>query len=56
MLALRAHGFDSCPMEGFDAKRVARLLKLPADAEIVMGVGAGERASDGAYDPGMYDP
>jgi nitroreductase len=51
MLALRAHGFDSCPMEGFDAQRVSRLLKLPTDAEIVMVIGAGERADDGVYYP-----
>lgn len=53
MLALRAHGFDSCPMEGFDAVRVSKLLKLPADAEVVMVVGAGERAADGVYYPQM---
>ncbi len=53
MLALRAHGFDSCPMEGFDAVRVRKLLKLPTDAEIVMVVGAGERAPDGVYYPQM---
>lgn len=51
MLAFRAHGFDSCPMEGVDPVRVAKLLNLPGDAEIVMVVGAGERARDGVYFP-----
>lgn len=51
MLAFRAYGFDSCPMEGVDQVRVGKLLKLPDDAEIVMVVGAGERARDGVYFP-----
>jgi nitroreductase len=51
MLAFRAHGFDTCPMEGFDEARVAKLLKLPSDAHILMVVGAGERAPDGIYYP-----
>ena len=51
MLALRSYGFDSCPMEGMDEKRVRKLLKLPADAEVVMVIGAGERADDGVYFP-----
>ncbi|MFZ5560083.1 MAG: nitroreductase family protein [Pseudomonadota bacterium] len=49
MLALRAHGFDSCPMEGFDESRVRKLLKLPSDAFVVMVVGCGKRAADGVY-------
>lgn len=51
MLAMRAHGFDSCPMEGFDAHRVNRMLKLPSDAFVVMVVGCGKRAPDGVYHP-----
>ncbi len=51
MLAFRAHGFDSCPMEGMDEVRVSKLLDLPKDAEVVMVVGAGERARDGVYFP-----
>ena len=49
MLAMRAHGFDTCPMEGFDARRVNRMLKLPPDAFVVMVVGCGKRAPDGVY-------
>lgn len=51
MLAFRAYGFDSCPMEGMDEHRVRKLLGLPRDAEVIMVVGAGERANDGVYFP-----
>ncbi len=51
VLALRAHGFDSCMMEGFDEVRVKKLLKLDAAAFPVMVVGAGERADDGVFWP-----
>lgn len=51
MLAFRAHGYDSCPMEGMDEVRVSKLLNLPSDAEVVMVVGAGKRARDGVYFP-----
>ncbi len=47
MLALTAHGFDSCPMEGFDEPRVKRLLDLPRAAEIVMVIAAGRGAAGG---------
>jgi nitroreductase len=47
MLALTAHGFDSCPMEGFDEPRVKRLLGLPRAAEIVMVIAAGRGAEGG---------
>lgn len=49
MLALRAHGFDSCPMEGFDECRVRKLLKLPRDGLVVMVLAAGRRADNGIY-------
>ena len=49
MLALRAHGFDSCPMGGFDEPAMKRLLKLGDDHHIVMMIGAGERADNGVY-------
>ena len=49
MLALRAHGFDSCPMGGFDEPAMKRLLNLSDDHHIVMMIGAGERADNGVY-------
>lgn len=49
MLALRAHGFDSCPMEGMDEARVGRLLKLPRDATVIMVLAAGKRGEKAIY-------
>jgi len=51
MLAFRAHGYDTCPMEGFDSYRMKKLLNLPAAANIIMVVGAGKRAKNGVYGP-----
>lgn len=51
MLALRAHGYDSCPMEGMDSKRIRKLLGLPRQAEITMVISAGKRAKEGVYGP-----
>ena len=49
MLALRAFGYDSCPMEGIDSYRIKKLLKLPKTAQICMVISAGKRASNGVY-------
>lgn len=43
MLALRAEGFDTCPMEGFDPWRARKLLKLPRGAEVCMFLSVGKR-------------
>ena len=51
VLALRAHGFDSCMMEGYDEVRVSRLLGLESNAFPIMVIGAGERADDGVFWP-----
>ena len=51
VLALRAHGFDSCMMEGFDEARVRRLLDLDDAALPIMVIGAGEREIDGVFWP-----
>lgn len=51
MLAFRAAGFDSCPMEGFDSARVGRLLNLPRDASVVMVISAGRRDEKSIYGP-----
>lgn len=51
MLAFRAHGFDTCPMEGLDSARVKRILGLPGDAIVVMAVSVGKRAANGVYGP-----
>ena len=49
MLSLRAYGYDSCPMEGYDSKRIKKILGLPRDAVVVMVIAAGRRAKGGIY-------
>jgi len=44
MLAAKAMGYDTCPMVGFDFKRVARIIKLPKDHVIAMAVVVGKAA------------
>lgn len=51
MLAFRAYGFDSCPMEGYDSVRVKKVLNLPSDSEIVMIISAGKRNPERMYGP-----
>lgn len=49
MLSLRAFGYDSCPMEGIDERRIQKLLHLPRTAEVCMVISAGKRAPKGIY-------
>lgn len=51
VLALRAYGFDSCMMEGFDEPLVRKTLNLGDQEYPVMVIGAGERATDGVFFP-----
>lgn len=46
MLAARGLGYDSCPMVGFDAEAVAKLVRLPADHAIsfMLAIGKGTAA------------
>ena len=41
MLAAKAMGYDSCPMDGFDFEKVAEIIKLPDDHLIAMFVAIG---------------
>ena len=47
MLAAKAMGYDSCPMIGFDAEQVAKLIQLPEDHVIgfMIAVGKGTKAA-----------
>jgi len=49
MLALRAEGYDSCPMEGFDPWRAKALLGLPRGAEVAMFLAVGRRSEKGVW-------
>lgn len=51
MLAFRAAGYDTCPMEGFDEVRVKKLLNIPRGAAVTMVISAGKRAPNGVYAP-----
>lgn len=44
MLAARGLGYDSCPMVGFDAEAVAKLINLPADHVISYMVAVGKQS------------
>lgn len=43
MIAMANEGYDTCPLEGFDSRRVKKLLKLPCSAEINMVIPCGIR-------------
>ena len=49
MMALVAQGYDSCPMEGFDHKRVKKILKLNSKSHVVMVLGIGKADPKGTY-------
>ncbi len=49
MMALVAEGYDSCPMEGFDQKRVKKILNLNYSSHIVMVLGVGKADPKGIY-------
>ncbi len=51
MLSFAAHGYDSCPMGGMDAKRIANIIELPSKAEVAMVISAGTRKPEGLYGP-----
>jgi nitroreductase len=52
MLAFRAYGYDTCPIEGIDQRRTRRMLGLPyGKAEICMAISVGKRADKGIYGP-----
>jgi len=46
MLAAAAKGVDSCPMEGFSASKIAKLLGLPRGSVIPVVIALGYRADD----------
>ena len=43
MLAMSELDYDTCPMEGFDSRRVKKILKLPFGTEINMIIACGIR-------------
>lgn len=53
MLAAKALGYDSCPMIGFDAEKVAELIRLPDDHVIGLMIAVGKRTEDSWPKPGQ---
>ncbi len=53
MLAAKAMGYDSCPMDGFDFDAVGKLINLPADHVITMFVAIGKGTKDAWPRPGQ---
>lgn len=49
MLAFRAAGYDTCPMEGFDECRAKKIIGLGHGAHITMIISAGLRDQGGVY-------
>jgi len=49
MMSLVAEGFDSCPMEGFDEKRIKKILNLNWSCHVVMIFGIGKGDKKGIY-------
>ena len=43
MIAMANEGYDTCPLEGFDSKRIKKVLKLPHGAGINMVIPCGIR-------------
>lgn len=55
MLAVKAMGYDSCPMIGFDADAVGDLINLPSDHVVGMMISIGKMKSP-AQSKGGYLP
>lgn len=57
MLAAKAMGYDSCPMDGFDFDAVAKLIKLPEDHVISFMIAVGKGTKEAWPKPGQlpYD-
>jgi nitroreductase len=56
MLAMANENYDTCPMEGFDCRKVKNILKLPYGAEINMVISCGIREEQGVWGDRMRIP
>jgi len=56
MLAMANKKYDTCPMEGFDGRKVKSILKLPYGVEINMIVSCGIRDEKGVWGDRMRIP
>lgn len=56
MISMAAIGYDTCPMEGNDSRRIKKALGIPYRAEINMVIACGIRESSGVYGPRFRIP
>lgn len=53
MLAAKAMGYDTCPMDGFDYEEVGKILRLPEDHVISFMIAIGRKTQDSWPRPGQ---
>ncbi len=56
MLAMANEKYDTCPMEGFDSRKVKSILQLPLGAEVNMVISCGIRDEQGVWGDRMRVP
>lgn len=56
MLAFQSHGYGTCPMEGFDEKRLRKLLPIPDKAIPIMLLAVGIPGERAVYNPRLRFP
>ena len=57
MIAAEALGLNTCPMEGFDHRRLSKLLQLsPKHQEIILVIAVGKKTASGAEQPQWRRP
>ncbi|WP_418263154.1 nitroreductase family protein [Flavobacterium faecale] len=49
MISMASIHYDTCPMEGFDSKRIKKILNIDRAAEINMIIACGIREENGVY-------
>jgi nitroreductase len=55
MLMAKELGYDSCPMDGFDFDKVAKIINLPHDHIITMMITVGKKTEDARPRGGQLD-
>jgi nitroreductase len=56
LLATVAKGYDACPMEGFNAQKIASILRLPYGAVIPVVIAIGKKSDDAVVEPQWRRP
>ncbi|MCY1543003.1 hypothetical protein D9M68_787880 [compost metagenome] len=56
MLAFQSHGYCTCPMEGFDERRLRAVLPIPKEAIPIMLLSVGVAGERAVYNPRLRFP